>query len=137
MLEELLTMNPDLHAISFTRRTPFLDLLEGLSSPFFPNRELPLGYIRIWLGDLQKGGVDLEAYGREEVQLHQRGLVSWEWEGNDWSNITIWVTVTWLLTSLTYGPSPSDWQICLEQKPEPSCDDLGDIPGGWIEEEAP
>lgn len=100
MLKELLTKKVDLHNISFARRTPFLDLLIGLSSPFYPDRGLPMFIIAIWLGDLEEGGIDLEAYGRREVELHRRGLVSWEWEGCDWSdwrdpNFRVTVTITW------------------------------------------
>ena len=85
--------------------------------------------LNIWLECLQESGVDLEAYGQKETDLHQRGLVSWTWL--PWES----KPGRWLLTSLTYGPSPSDWKVDMEYQPEDTAESLAKMPGGWIEDE--
>ena len=85
--------------------------------------------LNIWLECLRESGVDLEAYGQKETDLHRRGLVSWTW--------LLWGSKPgrWLLTSLTYGPSPSDWKADMEYQPEDAAESLAKMPGGWIEED--
>lgn len=82
----------------------------------------------IWLECLQESGVDLEAYGRKETDIHRQGIVAWTWKpARAESGV-------WCLTSLTYGPSPSDWQIDVEYQPEDAAESLAKMPGGWIED---
>lgn len=82
-----------------------------------------------WLVCLQESGVDLEEYGRIETEFHQRGLVSWTWP-----SILQGVDAKWLLTILTYGPSPSDWKIDIQWREAPP-GNLGKMLGGWVDDE--
>ena len=82
-----------------------------------------------WLVYLQESGVDLEEYGRIEMEFHQRGLVSWTWQSN-----LPGVDAEWLLTILTYGPSPSDWKIDIQWREAPP-GNPGKMPGGWVDDE--
>ena len=154
-MKELIAQGADLHFISSLSKTPFLDLLKGLflEAPMEPPVSDPddLGsmehsvcntlearcsqlevlpwLLNIWLECLQESGVDLEAYGRKETALHQQGLVPWTWL--PWRS----GPGRWLLTSLTYGPSPSDWKADMEYQPEDAAESLAKMPGGWIEDE--
>ena len=85
--------------------------------------------LNTWLLCLQESGVDLEEYGRIEVEYHQRGLVSWTWPSSLRS-----VDAEWFLTILTYGASPSDWKIDLEWREAPP-GDPAKMPGGWIDDD--
>lgn len=81
-----------------------------------------------WIQDLHDCGVDLEEYGRQEIYLREKEVVSWVWE--QW-----WDETTWVMTDLTYGPSPSDWSIKMEELKDTVAEDPAKIPGGWIEED--
>ena len=85
--------------------------------------------LKTWLVCLQESGVDIEEYGRREMEFHQRGLVSWTWP-----SILQGVDADWLLTILTYGPSPSDWKIDIQWREVPP-GNHGKMPGGWVDDE--
>ncbi|KAG7005760.1 hypothetical protein G7Y79_00018g045670 [Physcia stellaris] len=74
-----------------------------------------------WLESLQECGINLEEYGQKEIDLHDQGLVSWSYYYPKWGS-------TLVLTDLTYGPLPSDWNVTwvVQEKETPY------IPGGWI-----
>lgn len=82
-----------------------------------------------WLEFLQECGVDLEEYGRKETDLHQQGLVPWNWR-NFFS-----LRERWFLTSFTYGPSPSDWKVEMELRYEDATESVAKVPGEWIEDD--
>lgn len=88
----------------------------------------------IWLECLQESGVDLEAYGRKETDIHKQGIVAWTWAPAKAKAVSESGSGVWCLTSLTYGPSPSDWQIDVEYQPEDAAESLAKMPGGWIED---
>lgn len=87
--------------------------------------------LKIWLECLQESGIDLEEYGRKKLDLHQQGLVSWTWNVYPGKNSE----VTWSLTSLTYGPSPSDWKIDMELQSKDVAESPRKMPGGWVEDD--
>ena len=85
--------------------------------------------LNIWLLCLQESGVDLEKYGRIEMEYHQRGLLSWTWPSN-----LPGVDAEWFLTILTYGPSPSNWKIDIKWR-EAAPSNPGKMPGGWVDDD--
>ena len=85
--------------------------------------------LETWLMCLQESGVDLEEYGREEIQAHQRGLVSWTWR-----SFVQGLDAEWFLTILTYGPLPSDWKTDIEWR-ELGPESSGEMPGGWVDDD--
>ena len=92
------------------------------------NRKIHM-LLNTWLAYLQESGVDLEEYGRIEVEYHQRGFVSWTWPSSLRS-----VDAEWFLTVLTYGPSSSDWKIDIEWRAA-APGNPGKMPGGWIDDD--
>ena len=130
-------MDIHLHSVSLKARTPFLDLLNGSISYFLRGEEPSTPILMSnWLEDLQEASIDLEEYGRHELDLYQRGLVSWVLYGSKWApDLGIWKETTWILTNFTYGPSPSDWSVCIEEmEDQPSEVRERRMPGGWFEE---
>lgn len=99
LLKDLIVQGANLHNISSEHSTPFLDFLQGLVfypmelsvSDFDDMKPMELSrhelgdqsprpsLLKIWLDCLQESGLDLEEYGRKEVDLHLQGLVSWTW----------------------------------------------------------
>lgn len=98
-------------------------------STIWQNRKLSW-ILYTWLGSLQECGVDLHEYGRKETDLHKQGLVSWELRYDFLSSDR------WLLTSLTYGSSPSDWKLDLEYRRKDATESLAKVPGGWVEDDS-
>lgn len=135
-MSELIVQGADLHHISVEPCTPFLKLFSrylGLRhNPL--DRDLFLSklsfLLAIWLECLQKCGVDLYEYGRKETDLHQQGLVSWD-RFSSWS-----LQNRYYLTNITYGPSPSDWKLELEYRPEDATESVAKVPGGWVEDDS-
>ena len=163
-MRELLLEGANLHFISSDAGTPFLYLFEGLELEMlwdcytydFDRREFmeptklmksttnQLSEPNVWTANmtekinlllntwllwLQKSGVNLEEYGRTEMEYHQRGLVS-----RTWPSSFLGVDAEWLLTILTYGPSPSDWEIDIEWREVPP-GNPGKVPGEWIDDD--
>ena len=85
--------------------------------------------LNTWLLCLQESGVDLEDYGRFEMEYHQRRLVSWTWPSNLQG-----VDAEWFLTILTYGPSPRNWKIDIKWR-EAAPGNPGKMPGAWIDDD--
>ena len=110
-------------------RTPLIALLIiSISTASNPeNLEEAVIYWRLyrslstWLDSLQDCGVNLAEYGEKEIDLHDQDLVSWFYYFPEWNS-------TFVLTDLTYGPLPSDWDFTwvIQDKETPY------IPGGWI-----
>ncbi len=125
-LEDLIAASCYLLHVSSHFRTPLLNLVYWFLFEIKYQEELQLPLLlNIWLESLRTCGVDLEEYGRAEVDLFQQGLVDW---GSDW-----WET--WRITSFEYGSSPNDWSIEVEQLSDSSSDSPGNMPGGWIEDD--
>ena len=118
-------MGSDLHPISIGGRTPLLDLIRvgivdvGLGEETKPTQKL----LDSWIECLHEAGVDLEEYGQVELDLFNGGLV-------DLSFPVYQRCTKYALTRLAWGPSPSDWEVQLEEQEEEY-----DMPGGWIEED--
>lgn len=89
----------------------------------------PSHVLYTWLKWLRESGVDLHEYGRKETDLHQQGLVRWNWRSFPSSR------KRWFLTNLTYGPSPSDWKLDLEIRHEDASESVAKVPGEWIEDD--
>ena len=160
-MKELIVEGANVHFISSDARTPFLYLFQELGLDIIweydynhrermePTKLLEFTtnhlsepnawtanmtqkihlLLNTWLVCLQESGVDLEEYGRIEMEYHQRGLLSWTWPSN-WPG----VDAEWLLTILTYGPSPSDWKINIEWREAPPRNP-GKVPGGWVDDD--
>ena len=160
-MNELIVKGANVHFISAEARTPFLCLFDGLEvayhwespkdewEPIEPTKLMrsttndlsePNGWtatmtrkihmlLNTWLVCLQESGVDLEEYGRTELEYFQRGLVSWIWLSDLAS-----IDGKWFFTILTYGPSPSDWEIDIEWCEAPP-ENPGKMPGGWIDDD--
>ncbi len=83
----------------------------------------------IWLEDLHDSGIDLEEYGRKELELYETGLTDrsfayWIYEGG---------IRTWCITHFVYGPLPSDWDVVLEEQ-ERVPGKPARVPGAWIDD---
>ena len=141
LLKELVEIGTNLHNIhSYLDVTPFTRLVDTFF--FFSgdslkdlevarDRMLPT-LISSWLECLQEIGVDLEEYGRKEVELHREGLVSWTWD-------LYRIDVDIKIQSLVYGPLPSDWNLEVDFAERSA---VGSpqrksqrMPGGWIEDD--
>ncbi len=118
--------------MSYTGYTPF--------STYIWN-SLDLGDSRIeglrvalltWLEDLHDSGIDLEEYGRKELELYETGLTdrSFEitrYEGGEINNIRR------CIARFVYGPLPSDWDVVLEEQ-ERVPGKPARVPGAWIDD---
>ena len=66
----------------------------------------------MWLSFLGESDVDLEAYGRKEVALHEQGVSSWnlydDWDPCDDS------LHRYAMNILAYGPTLNDWRITVD-----------------------
>lgn len=86
-----------------------------------------------WLKDLHDSGIDLEEYGRKELELYEMGLTVrsfgyMRYEGDE--NFR-----TWCIARFVYGPLPSDWDVVLEeQELEPVPGNPARVPGAWIDD---
>ena len=90
------------------------------------------------LSELSDCGVDLFEYGRWEEGLYRRGSASREFRNLEryWEGGYIYFRI-WKLVGFTYGSSPSDWHVELEQVPEEcdgQCEQVQEIPGSWVED---
>ena len=122
----MIKLGSDLHPIAHNLDTPFTNLLyyyiyyyeEGTVSRVVGLQEV----LRIWVDGLEEAGVDLVAYGQMELDLHEQGLVNWTFP-------TYEKCTRYCLAGLTWGPSPTDWKVEMEELEEEY-----DIPGAWIED---
>ena len=132
-LKSLMAYKPNLHRIGAWERTPFLEFVDEIVE--YADRDsddfsLPL---YSWLDALHFSGVDLNEYGRKELELHEQGLTSWR--GTVWIP---WASTLQLfsITEFEYGPLPSDWHVRISFDQEDlDVESPGKIPGGWIEED--
>ena len=137
-ITDLVKADSELHALTLSGRTPMLELLDGymLWSPFLHSRYLastgfakvaPPSPLKIWLSQLQKSGIDLAKYGREEERVFRSNNVHREWESS-WfdddedvlheAGDDIWDSSfasrekrVLRLINFTYGPEIKDWGI--------------------------
>lgn len=84
----------------------------------------------IWLENLHVSGINLEEYGRKELELYEQGLAAWLFYGEVWTPDGGQVEMVRCMIRLDYGPLPSDWDVVVEEHvsvpPNP-----GRVPGGW------
>ena len=127
------------HNKDCTGKTPFLNLfwylwikcMSTAAEDVILACRRPELLLNLWLTCLQEAGVDLEEYGRKEMELHEEGLISWvlkdstTWKGD-------WILV---LKTFTYGPSPSDWEVQLERRDAKADAEPRKTPGAWIEDD--
>lgn len=130
-LRSILAFRPSLHCISSQRRTPFLELVAGCLNRGNFGGDAVHASLLIWLEDLHDSGVDLEDYGRKEIELYKENQTTWVFEyfesDSSWAEGYV--------ESFSYGPLPSDWKLVLRgQKPIPG--KPARVPGGWIEDDA-
>ena len=140
-LKDLIDQGADLHCITHVSSTPFVSLFQGLFEELdnydLDERDRSVTssvcqkgslLLRLWLERLQTSGVDLTEYGRQETEIHQEGLVTWN------GLCPEVLDIRWFLKSLTYGPSPCDWKLDMELRYEATLESQGNMPGGWIED---
>lgn len=138
-------MGVNLHSISSSRGvTPFGTLIDSLYScssaclfscsdaaleslEVTKNQFLP-DLLPLWLGYLQESGVDLEKYGRKEVELHEEGLLSWTLHQTGISHIP-------KIQRIVYGPLPNDWKLQVDVAEKLTVGGPQRVPGGWIEDD--
>ncbi len=130
-LRQLLALKPSLHCISYEGRTPFSSLIRGSLLFGSSKREDLRVALLLWLEDLHDSGIDLEEYGRKELELYEMGLTdsSFEcrrYEGDE--NVR-----TWCIARFVYGPLPSDWDVVLEEQ-ERVPGKPARVPGAWIDD---
>ena len=141
LIKELVRTGLNLHSISYPCCTPLTELVYGMCTfdihnpvRFEIRRDQILPeMLSLWLECLQDSGVDLERYGRKEVEMHEEGLVSWN------LGVLRRSSVVFTIKSLVYGPLPSDWKLQVEValRPPVQSPKRGPqkMPGGWIEDE--
>ena len=116
LIRDIIIMWPEVHNIGPDSRTPLTDLIADYifyRNVFVPFR-LMAGVPRLldlWLSCLVESGVDLELYGRKEVELHEQGLVSWVFNNED----PRFPPYSHALRILTYGPTPNDWKLSIDE----------------------
>lgn len=144
LLKELIVKDLNLHQISNSFKTPFVQLLKGLLQFQVPRfviqyEEIPLRLptlLKDWLEDLQESSVDLEEYGRVESELYEQGVVDWDWDVAEFDlEANVVRRARWFIRCLEYGPSPSDWDVEMVYRRESAVEDIGKMPGGWIEDD--
>lgn len=96
--------------------------------------------LRIWLEDLHEAGIDLEEYGKCEVELREQGKVCWFFPVDKtqipWDFPMIETDLAWVLEKLVCGPSPNDWEIRFKRVDNYSADQSNyQIPGSWTEDD--
>lgn len=131
-LRQLFALKPSLHCISYTGQTPFSMLILGSLVLGDFSRENLRVTLLFWLEDLHDSGIDLEEYGRKELELYETGLTDRPFEYERYEGDENFRT--WCVTHFAYGPLPSDWDVVLEeQKPVP--ENPGSVPSGWIDDD--
>ena len=128
-------MDPELHNISHEGRTPFINVLEVLTSTYLDFKPPPLIGCLGWLVPLALAKVDLMEYGRRECNLLEEGKVSREWKGVKWGGD--WDTrenLTWTLERLRCSTSPFGWGFIIGLVEEEISSDVEKIPGAWMKD---
>lgn len=137
LIEELVTKGAELHHICLTSRTPLLGLLDSFFGIFEKREYLSILLFDHWLQALAKCDVDLEQYGRTEIDLHERGLVNWEFEDQSMFLYSPGSVVLWTMKELYYGKSPRDWGFYIEADRYTTDEGLEyNMPGAWIDEQS-
>lgn len=133
-LRSILALRPSLHYISSTWRTPFLELIEGCLIFDGLTRDTLLAVLVTWLEALHDSSIDLEEYGRQEIELHEQGLTTWLFHCMVFDSDGPPRAGKRYIESFTYGPLPSDWDIVLKSQ-EPVPKKPARVPGGWIDDD--
>lgn len=129
-LKSILAFRPSLHCISLERRTPFVELVAGCLDLRNLGRDAVHASLFIWLEDLHDSGVDLEEYGRKEIELYEENQTTWGFRYEE-SDLSL---AQGYMECFSYGPLPSDWKLVLRgQKPIPGKPVT--VPGGWIDDD--
>lgn len=105
--------------------TPLLSSLDGFQREDLPGRDIETmsarcksmdRFMRIWLKDVQKCGIDLQIFGERESSALATGRISegiWSvdfWDGIPWLPRERIVCTGWL-KSIHYGRTPEDWHL--------------------------
>lgn len=112
-LESLLVPKPNIHHI-FLENTPFIEFLyRGLIESMieFPQAfsgPVPSEILHVWLDALCTGGVDLNEYGRTELELYLQNRPFLN-GSPPWPKL-----IKWYFTKFDYGSLPSDWDIHVD-----------------------
>lgn len=133
-LRSILALRPNLHCISFARRTPLLELIRSCLIFDGLTRDTLLAVLVTWLEALHDSSIDLEEYGRKEIELYKQGLTSWVLDTRSiYPDGSLRIREIYILC-FTYGPLPSDWDIVLKNQ-EPVPEKPARVPGGWIDDD--
>lgn len=137
MFCELLSTGIDIHNI-VQWSTPFLSFLGGFFSlPPSTYSNTTSSYnvaLRMWLGDLQAAGVDLNQFGQKEKSLFDSETLNrciLIHQGRYSGFIR--------LINFTYGPSPDDWHLWVSELSDDWFEDFWGLveeqedvmPGSW------
>ena len=94
----------------------------------------------VWLNELRDCGVDFYEYGKREEELHEAGLVSRCW--GLYPGCDYYTYLPYRFASFSYGSSPSDWAVYLEDLPvtpkdieDVEVEGMNEMPGGWVDDE--
>ncbi|KAL2880151.1 hypothetical protein SGCOL_004536 [Colletotrichum sp. CLE4] len=103
-------------------------------------------FLRTWLEDLQTSGIDLEEYGRREMEIFKRDALLQDRRSRVRSTRDDGYYESYpgmRLTSFTYGPEPEDWKLVWSPEAEEYAGEFWDlienpplrIPGGWVDDD--
>ncbi|KAI1081378.1 hypothetical protein F5B20DRAFT_63152 [Whalleya microplaca] len=145
---EVISQTPDVHATDIDRRTALIVLIHDAAFLWFyhplqmGSRRYNIGKplismhrtLEAWLDAMRQVGVDLNDYGRREMELFRQ---------IDLNIIRIggWLDALRLI-GITYGPRPEDWRIHIDEPTDGFAGEFWEliedkplpIPGAWIDE---
>jgi hypothetical protein len=109
MFCELLSAGIDIHKI-VGQSTPFSSFLSSYLQWCCIEGSMKLSDValKIWLGDLQTYGLDLEDFGQIEEHLFNSGYVDKDFQSG-------WRYGAPRLINFTYGSSPNDWHLWISE----------------------
>ncbi|KAK1688432.1 hypothetical protein BDP55DRAFT_655910 [Colletotrichum godetiae] len=130
---------------------------EGQYTPLFIGIfDMPWNYVnigrcihkllRMWLEDMQTSSIDLDEYGRREMEVFKRDALLQERRLRIRSTRDDGYYESYpgmRLTSFTYGPEPEDWKLVWSPEAEEYAGEFWDlienpplrIPGGWVDDD--
>ena len=111
LMLEFLEHDADLHVIATDEGVNHTILMRLIFASLLPPKIDMSLVLRKWLKVLIKAGIDLEEYGREELDLHNSGNSSWEVlidMGTMWMSLGYCRMV---VSSFQIGQNPQDWNV--------------------------
>jgi hypothetical protein len=119
LIHDLVSAGSDIHhqTHSARKKTPLIGMLDAFlhSGDLLFLGDYEITYIRtlvpvhFWLDQLEKAGVDLSEYGREEHHIFtMMPSVIYLW----WNGLGYWRR-RYRLATFSFGEKPSDWHFCF------------------------